>query len=187
MTIAWSDIEADGSLMRPMNEDIFNTTYDATLTSGSAVIAMDSTVGIEVGHIVNGTGIVDNSVVQSVIENTSITIDNNVTDTGTDISVVIQTYSDADLAALHKDAAKTFMYQDLWKAFSNDPDQATLIDDLANNNQTGLEITLGYKQLAMYYQYNKDYYNDLYAQDKSKFGTLKQTAVPAVSTGRILI
>ena len=198
MSTSWSDIEASGSLMRSTNEDVFSTTYDATLTSGSAVITMDNTVGIIAGHVVHGTGVVAGSVVLSIIENTSITIDNNVTDTGTYITITVDTTTDAQLAAKYKTEAKTYMYQDLWQAYSNNPDVATFIDDIADVNEASLEITLGYKQLAMYYTYNDDEsgsinnnrkkeYQRLYQANADKFAGLKRTSSPTVYSGGKLI
>lgn len=54
-----------------------------TLTSGSPTIAVTSTAGLWVGQQVNGLGIPINSKIISIVANTSITLDQNATVTGT--------------------------------------------------------------------------------------------------------
>lgn len=198
MTVAWSDIEANPEIMRDTNEKVFNSNYSGDLTSGSDVIVMQYTAGLTVGDLLNGVGIVADSVIVAITENVSIEIDNNVTATDENVTVKVKTYSDADLIALYKTTAKTIMYQDIWKAFDNEPDATDLVNDLANNNEEPLNLTLAFLQLALFYQANddkedsmnrtkKEYYERLYDNDKNSFNILKRSSSGTIQTGRIII
>lgn len=62
-------------------------TLSGDTTSGSAVVTMADTTGVEVGMVVSGTGIASGAKVASIVAGTSVTLTANATATGTGVSL----------------------------------------------------------------------------------------------------
>ena len=198
MSIAWSDIEASGSFMRATNEDVFNSYVSGTTTSGTAVVSSVDTENYIAAMVTNSIAFAADTAILSIDSATQLTMSANSSLTADRVEFEIEVRTDANLAALYKTEAKEIMYIDIVSAYSNDPDQSDLVDDISDTNEDYLEMTLAYLQLAMYYRSNPDAegstnwtreqrYTKLYNNAKDNFRTLKTSTSGAITTGRIII
>ena len=103
-------------------------------------------------------------------------------------------YSDDDLAALYRDAAKAEMLLDLQQVLGST--DTTVADDVTDANTAYMRAALSHKQLAIYYRRQDggdgsvnrrrmEYYERLYRSDVSGFGRLVRSSGAVVRSTMI--
>jgi hypothetical protein len=84
--LAYNGVQGFGGKFYP--DVAFSSSLTFSTTSGSAVITGSDTTGIVVGGTITGTGIPSSTTVVSFVPNTSVTLSNNATATGTSTNVI---------------------------------------------------------------------------------------------------